>query len=178
MNRTPRFSSSARRMSHSVSKSTSGPALDVDDTGLAAGQLQLVVVEAVALEPAREAVGQAVEARRARRTRSSSRCSMTSNCRTPTAPRMGSRSSRRRSKKSCTAPSSESWSSPFLSCLRFSGSSSAHAHEVLGREARDALELDAARPRTGCRRCAGRPGPTARRCRRSRPRRPRCAPGP
>ena len=48
---------------------------------------------------------------------------MISNCSTPTAPRMGSRSTRWRSKNSCTAPSSDSCSSPFFSCLRFSGSS-------------------------------------------------------
>ena len=48
---------------------------------------------------------------------------MTSNCRTPTAPRTGSRSMRSGSWKTWTAPSSESWSSPFLSCFLLAGSS-------------------------------------------------------
>ena len=101
----------------------------------------------------------------------SSRCSMTSNCSTPTAPRIGSRSSRWRSKNSWTAPSSDSCSSPFLSCFRFSGSFERHPDEVLGREARAPPRTRTTRPRPACRRCAGCRRPTRPGCRPRRPRR-------
>ncbi len=99
-------------------------------------------VEVVALDPARLPEGEAIATPLATRYSDFSRAWMTSNCSTPTAPRMGSRSMRWRSKNSWTAPSSESCSSPFFSCLRFSGSSQRDAHEVLRREAGNALELE------------------------------------
>ena len=100
-------------------------ALDVEHAGLPAAAARTCRSPAAAARPRSSGrTGRAGDRSRCvTRYSPSRRCSMISNCSTPTAPRMGSRSTRWRSKNSCTAPSSDSCSSPFFSCLRFSGSS-------------------------------------------------------